>query len=322
MTTSDPTGVLLVQVGTPDAPTTKAVRRYLAEFLGDPRVVDTNRLIWKPILHGIILRTRPRKSAALYQRVWTPEGSPLLIYSEAQAAGVGRLLGDGYVVRCGMAVGNPSIADRMDELMAAGCRKVIVVPLFPQYSSATTAAAFDCVARWAKSQRNLPGINFVRSFPDHPAYIAALAQSVRDADVTPTAEAPLLMSFHGIPKRYAETGDTYPEECQRTAAALAAALGLAEDAWRVVYQSRFGREEWLKPYAEPSVAALPGEGIRAISVATPSFVADCLETIDEIGRELRETFEEAGGEDYTRIPCVNASESFCEALATLVREAD
>lgn len=321
MTRPDPHGVLLVQLGTPDAPTTKAVRRYLAEFLSDRRVVDLNRAVWKPILHGIILRLRPRKSAALYRRVWTDEGSPLLLHTQAQAEGVQTELGDDYRVTFGMTIGNPSVGERMDALVAAGCRHITVVPLYPQYSSATTASVFDRITRWSAKRRDLPGITFVRSFPDHPAYVDALAETVKEAGVAPTASEPLLMSFHGIPKRYADTGDPYPQECERTARALGAALGLPDDAWRLVYQSRFGREEWLKPYADETVEALPGEGITSISVATPSFVADCLETIDEIGRELREEFEEAGGQGYVRVPCVNASPAMCRALAALVREA-
>ena len=320
MSTHRPTGVLLVQLGTPDAPTAKALRRYLREFLSDPRVVDINPWLWKPLLYTIILTFRPRKSAALYRRVWTEEGSPLRVYTEAQTEGVAKRLGDAYRVTHAMVLGTPTIASRLDELEAAGCEDIVVLPLYPQYSSATTASVFDRIARWSKGRRNLPTLHFVRSFPDHPAYIEALRQSVVETGIEPTVEAPLLMSFHGIPKRYADTGDPYPEECERTAAAVAASLGLADDAWQVVYQSRFGPETWLQPYADETVWELPEEGITSVSVATFSFVADCLETIDEIGRELREEFEEAGGEHYVRVPCINASDAACDAFAQIVRE--
>ncbi len=315
-----PTGVLLIQLGTPDAPTTPALRRYLRKFLSDPRVVDVNPWLWKPLLHGVILRTRPRKSAALYKRVWTEQGSPLLVHTKQLADGVAAALGDDYLVRYGMIVGNPPLGGALDELVRAGCRDVVVLPLFPQFSSATTASAFDAVAKWATTRKDLPSLRFVRSFPDHPAYIEALRKTVVDAGVVATKDAPLLMSFHGIPKRYAAEGDPYPDECRRTADALASALDLDDDVWRVVYQSRFGREEWLTPYADASVAKLPGEGVTSMSVITPSFVADCLETIDEIGRELRETFEAAGGKGYTRIDCINAGRPAVDAVAEIVRE--
>jgi len=316
-----PTGVLLIQLGTPDEPTTPALRRYLRQFLNDPRVVDVNPLLWKPLLHGVILRTRPRRSAALYKRVWTDEGSPLLVHTQNLTAGVAQALGDEYLVKFGMIVGNPALGGTMDELMTAGCRDVIVLPLFPQFSSATTASAFDAVAKWTETQKNLPSLHFVRSFPDHPAFIEALRQSVVDAGVTPTKDEPLLISFHGIPKRYVAEGDPYAGECDRTADALAKSLGLEDDVWRIVYQSRFGRDEWLQPYADATVGKLPSDGVTSISVITPSFVADCLETIDEIGRELRETFEAGGGKGYTRVDCINAGQPAIDAIAQIVRDA-
>jgi ferrochelatase len=220
-----------------------------------------------------------------------------------------------------MRYGNPPLGAALDRLVEAGCERVVVLPLFPQYCSATTASVFDAVAAWAKERRAVPGLVFVRSFADHPGWITALAAEVEAAGVTPSATAPLLFSFHGIPERYAKTGDPYPEECEATARATAERLGLAEDAWRVVYQSRFGREPWLQPYLDETLEALPAEGIRSVAVATPSFVADCLETIDEVGRESAHAFSEAGGETYVRIPCPNDRPDMLDALTAVVREA-
>ncbi len=325
MTTAPPpshstNGVLLAQVGSPDAPTPQAVRRYLAEFLSDRRVVDLNPVLWWLIRHGIVLRLRPRRSAALYERVWTDEGSPLIVFSEAQRAGVAERLGTDVRVELGMGYGNPPLSGALDRLVEAGCTRIVVLPLFPQYCSATTASVFDGVATWAKGKRDVPGFTFVRSFADHPAWIEALAATIEDVGVKPAPEAPLLLSFHGIPERYAKTGDPYPAECEATARALAARLALPDGTWRVVYQSRFGREPWLQPYLDETLAALPKQGTRRVSVATPSFVADCLETIDEVGRESAHVFAEAGGEDYVRIPCPNDRPEMLDALAEIARE--
>src|SRR5688572_7425806 len=212
-----PVGVLLAQLGTPDAPTTRAVRRYLAAFLADRRVVDLPPWLWRPILHGIVLRVRPRRSAALYRNVWTPEGSPLLVHSRAQAAGVQQRLGPDYRVELGMRIGNPPLAGALDRLTAAGCRRVIVLPLFPQCSSATTGSVFDALGDWVRARLDVPDLRFVRGFADHPAWIRAWAARVREAGVTPSREAPLLISFHGLPQKRADAGDPYPAECRATA---------------------------------------------------------------------------------------------------------
>ena len=319
MTDRPPVGVLLAQLGTPDAPTPKAVRRYLAEFLGDRRVVDLNPVPWWLILHGVILRVRPRRSAALYQRIWTDAGSPLLTTSRAQQTALQAQLGPEFVVELGMRYGRPPLGAALDRLVARGCRSVVVLPLFPQYSSATTASVFDAVATWARGRRFVPAFTFVQGFADHPAWIDALAATVRDAGVSPTPDAPLLLSFHGIPQRYADTGDPYPRACEATATALARRLALPDGAWRLVYQSRFGREPWLQPYLDRTVEALPGEGVKDVSVMTPSFVADCLETIDEVGREVKHVFEQAGGARYVRVPCPNDRPEMIAALAAVVR---
>jgi protoporphyrin/coproporphyrin ferrochelatase len=313
------TGVLLAQLGTPDAPTTPAVRRYLREFLSDRRVVDLNPWIWKPILHGIILRTRPKRSAALYRRVWTEAGSPLLVHTQAQARGLAQRLEGSHRVGFGMRIGNPSIARGLDELVAEGCTRIGILPLFPQFSSATTSSVQDAVEAWSRKH---PAVetDLVCSFCDDAGWIAALRERVVASGFVPSRTAPLLMSFHGIPQRFADRGDPYDRECRRTAVALAEALALEDDAWRMVFQSRFGREAWLQPYTDEILARLPREGITSVAVITPSFVSDCLETIDEIGRESRRVFEEAGGVTYARIECVNASEAFLDALAGIVRE--
>ena len=315
------TGVLLAQLGSPDAPTPSAVRRFLAEFLADPRVIDLNPILWWLILHGIILRVRPKRSAALYERVWTEAGSPILTASVAQQEGLQARLGSDVLVELGMRYGNPPLADALDRLLAAGCQDVLVLPLFPQYCSATTASVFDAVAAWARPRREMPALRFVRSFAAHPAYVAAVVADVRRAGVEPTPAAPLLFSYHGIPQRYADTGDPYPQECEATSRAVAKALGLPDDTWRILYQSRFGKEPWLQPYLDVTLEQLPiEEGITSVSTITPSFVADCLETIDEVGREARETFLEAGGKEYVRVPCPNASPEFLDALAAIVRD--
>ena len=318
--TRPPTGILLAQLGSPDAPTASALRRFLGEFLADPRVVDLSPWLWRPILHGIILRVRPKRSAALYEKVWTDEGSPLIATSFAQQRGLQERLGEGCLVELGMRYGNPRMADALDRLMSAGCEDVLVLPLFPQYCSATTASVFDAVAAWTKQGRAMPSIRFVRSFADHPAYVEAVAADIRRSGVEPSAASPLLFSYHGIPQRYADTGDPYPRECEATTRAVVLSLGLAPDAWRQVYQSRFGREPWLQPYLDVTLEHLPGEGVESVSVITPSFVADCLETIDEVGREAKESFEAAGGKAYARVACPNDSAEFLAALEAIVRE--
>jgi len=312
------TGVCLAQLGTPDEPTVPAVRRYLQEFLLDRRVVDLTPWLWKPILHGIILRTRPKRSAANYARVWTGQGSPLLLYTESLARKLDARVGDDFVVTCGMRIGNPSLASRLDALVDAGCDRILVLPCYPQWSTATSLSVEDAVGWWRDDRADAPETLVLGSFPDLPAYVEALVGSVRAAGVEASADAPLVISFHGIPQKYADRGDPYPQECETTARALAAALGLSDDAWHLAYQSRFGPAQWLQPYCDETLRRLVASGVRSVAVVSPSFLADCLETIDEIGRELRETFTRAGGTSFTRVPCLNDADALVTALAGIV----
>ena len=311
-----PIGVLLVNVGSPDAPETAAVRRYLAEFLGDPAVVRLPRWFWLPLLHGIILPLRGPKSAALYRKVWTPEGSPLITLSKAQGRGLQRELGDGYRVEVAMRYGNPSIESALERLKAAGCRDLVLAPMFPQYSGTTTGTVVDAV-RAARARRGESEPLVVSAFFDDPDYVAALAASVRsrvqDADVDH-----YVFSFHGIPLRYVTAGDPYREHCERTAAALAKALGLPPERWTQVYQSRFGREEWLRPYAAEAIPELAKTHKRVVAVC-PAFTTDCLETLEEVRMELGHDFKEAGGKDWTVVPCLNDDAQWLAALAGIVR---
>ncbi|MEX0732651.1 MAG: ferrochelatase [Aquisalimonadaceae bacterium] len=315
-------GVLLCNLGTPDAPTASALRRYLAEFLWDRRVVEAPRPLWWLVLNGIILRVRPKKSARAYQRVWTDAGSPLLVISREQAAALeadlSERLPQTVKVVVGMRYGNPSIAAGLTELQHAGCERILVLPMFPQYSGATNASVLDAVGMALRKVRKIPELRMIRDFHNDPGYLDALAQSIRRHWETHSRAQKLLFSFHGIPESYALKGDPYPEHCVHTARELATRLGLEQDAWMLVYQSRFGLQRWLTPYADKTLEALPGQGIKQVDVVCPGFSADCLETIDEMALENKEVFLEAGGEDYRYIPALNAHPDHISALGDLV----
>lgn len=313
-------GVLLINLGSPDAPTPDALRRYLAEFLGDPCVVDWPRWIWAPILHGIILRTRPARSAALYERVWTPDGAPLLATSLAQARALEARLDGRAVVRAGMRYGTPSIAAAWDELVAAGARRVIALPLFPQDSQATTLTARRELERVVSARPAAPPLTWVDAYPTHPGYLGALAAGLRRAAEQHAPEHHVF-SFHGVPARWVARGSPYRAHCEATARGVANLLELDDAQWSLVFQSRFGPERWLQPYASELVPSLATK-YRRVLVACPGFVADCLETIDEIGRELAEDFVAAGGEALHLAPCLNTSPEWIDALAQLVEEHD
>ncbi len=315
------TGVLLINLGTPDAPTAGAVRRYLAEFLSDPRVVEIPRLLWWPILHGVILRTRPARSARLYASVWSDAGSPLLALSRRIATRLQAELGQrgqALSVRLAMRYGQPSVAAGLDELKADGATRILLLPLYPQYAAATTASALDAVAAWAARCRWLPEFRAVNHYHDDPGYIAALAASVRAHWQRQGRAEVLVMSFHGLPARSLDLGDPYHCECHKTARLLADSLGLAEAAYRVSFQSRFGRARWLQPYTEPVVQGLARAGHSRIDVVCPGFAADCLETLQEISQELRDAFVTAGGRELRYIPCLNDDDRWISALADLV----
>lgn len=315
------TAVLLVNLGTPDEPTAPALRRYLAEFLSDPRVVEIPRLPWMLILHGIILRTRPARSAAKYASVWTPEGSPLAVWTQRQRDALDAVLqgrGQRVLVRHAMRYGNPGIPAAMDALRAEGATRVLVLPLYPQYAAATTASIFDKVSGWARTARRLPEMRFVGEFHDDPAYIAALAASVRAHWAERGRGEQLVLSFHGVPERSLQLGDPYHCQCHKTARLLAEALGLQKSEVKLTFQSRFGKAKWLEPYTEPTLVQLAGAGVKRVDLMCPGFVADCLETLEEIDQEAREAFLGAGGTQFEYIPCLNAAPAWIDALAGVV----
>jgi protoporphyrin/coproporphyrin ferrochelatase len=321
--TAPRTAVLLVNLGTPTAPTAAALRPYLKQFLSDPRVVEIPRLVWWPILNGIILNTRPKKSAEKYASIWMPEGSPLKVHTEKQA----KLLA-GYLTHAGitdvqvdwaMRYGEPSIPAALERLRAAHCTRILVVPLYPQFAAATTASVMDEVARCMLRWRNLPEIRYVRSFHDDPGYIAALAQSVRDHWVRNGQGEQLVLSFHGLPRRSLDLGDPYHCECHKTARLVGEALGLPPERVKATFQSRFGRAEWLQPYTQPTLEAMAAQGVKRVDVMCPGFVSDCIETLEEIAMECRTAFIGAGGQQFEYIPCLNERHDWIDALSRITR---
>ena len=317
------TAVLLCNLGTPDAPTPSALRRYLGQFLADPRVVEIPRLLWLPILHGIILRTRPAKSAAKYASIWRPEGSPLAYWTQQQATLLRGWLGEAgcnVLVRPAMRYGNPSIASQLDALKAEGATRILILPLYPQYSGTTTASVFDAVYAWAGTQRHVPELRFVNRYHDDPLYIEALARRIEAHWKEHGQPDQLVMSFHGVPERTLHLGDPYHCESHKTARLLAERLGLRKERWRLTFQSRFGKAKWLEPYTEPTLVALAQGGTRRVDVVCPGFTNDCLETLEEIAQEAREAFEHAGGKDFHYIPCLNDSPAWIGALSQIAQQ--
>lgn len=316
------TGVLLAQLGTPDAPTTAAVRRYLREFLSDRRVIETNPVLWQLILHLVVLPFRSRASAAKYRRIWSAQhGSPLLRWTARQGELAQHSLGDDFVVAVGMRYGRPSIAAALDRLMAADCHRVVVLPLYPQYAASSTGTAYDALFAALRARRYVPAIQVVPPYFDDGGYIKAVVSRIRE---TLAGEAPpdhILLSFHALPVAMIEKGDPYRDHCEITARLVASALGLEAGAWTLTYQSRFGGAEWLAPQTEPTLVGLARAGKRRVLVATPGFTADCLETLDEIGFEARAAFHEAGGEELLLVPCLDDHPVWIDALVNLVRAA-
>jgi ferrochelatase len=314
-------GVLISNLGTPDAPTAQALRRYLGEFLRDPRVVDMPRWLWWPILHGVILRIRPARSAHAYAKVWSEQGSPLLANSQRQAAALQKVLNarfQGRVqVALGMRYGKPSLEDAFNQLRAANAARVVLLPLYPQYSSSTTASTFDAAAAILKKWKNIPELRLVKQYHHEPAYIKAVAESIRDHWRGREPGERLLFSFHGLPQRFLERGDPYYYQCHKTARLVAEQLQLSGDRWKVSFQSRFGREPWLQPYTDHTLQQCTGAGIKSVDIVCPGFSADCLETLEEIALQNRDLFLQSGGERYHYIPALNDHPAHIEALADI-----
>ena len=310
------TGILLANLGTPDAPTPGAVKRYLRQFLSDKRVVDTSRLLWWPLLRGVILPIRSPRVAKLYPSVWMEEGSPLMVYSRRQQQALAARLPD-TPVALGMSYGSPSLASAVDDLLAQGVEHIVVLPLYPQYSCSTVAAVWDELARILAKKRAIPGISFIRDYAEHPDYIHALAASVRASFAVHGEPDLLLLSYHGIPQRYANQGDDYPQRCRDTTRELVSALGLPPERVMMTFQSRFGREPWLTPYTDETLKMLGEKGTKHIQVLCPGFAADCLETLEEIAVQNREIFLEAGGKQYEYIPALNADAAHIEMMVNL-----
>lgn len=314
--------VVLVQLGTPDEPEPAAVRRYLAEFLSDPRVVELPRAVWLPVLHGYILRTRPAESAAKYRKIWQEEGSPLTVYTRRQAEQLqdelkkrGRLVEVAWAMR----YGKPSLTQTLRDLRDRGIERMLILPMYPQYSGTTTASVYDAVNRELRSWRSLPALRFVRDFHDDPGYIEALADSIRQRWRNDGGRPDkLVFSYHGLPQRNVDKGDPYARQCRRTSERVAAALGLEADDWLVSFQSLFGRAEWVKPYTQPTVEALAREGVKKIDVICPGFIADCIETLEEIDMEVHNAFVAAGGDRFRFIACLNDTPLWIHAMADLV----
>jgi ferrochelatase len=313
-------GVLLVNLGTPDHPTAKAIRRYLSEFLSDKRVIELPPWLWQVILRGVILNLRPRKLVPRYKSIWLEEGSPLLVYSQAQAAGLQQALiakGIHAHVALGMRYGNPSVASAFDELRAKGCGRILTVPMYPQYAASTTATAVDTVMAHARRLRDQPELRFIKRYYYEPAYLDALADQVRRYWKEHGKPDRLVLSFHGLPRRVIEQGDPYRRDCMATAALLRQRLGPDGDRVYVTFQSRFGAQQWLEPYTEPTLKQWAREGITKVDVICPGFLADCLETLEEIQVECRDAFLAAGGKQFRYLPCLNSQPAWIEALAGL-----
>lgn len=314
------TGVLLCNLGTPEAPTAAAARRYLAEFLSDPRVVELPRALWHPLLHGVVLRTRPARSAAKYRSIWLPEGSPLLVWSERQARLLRGHLGErghDVSVRLAMRYGQPAIAAQLDALKARGCTRILVLPLYPQYSGSTTGSVVDAVMAWARRVRRVPELRFVASFHDDAGYIRALAHRVQRHWMTEGRPSRLVLSFHGLPQRMVDAGDPYLAQCRETARLLAERLALRADDWVLSFQSRFGKARWIGPATDATLRELGRAGASRVDVACPGFTSDCLETLEEIAIEGKASFEAAGGGEFAYVPALNDNPVWLAALTDI-----
>ena len=316
------TGILITNLGTPDNPTASAVRKYLAEFLSDSRVIELPKFLWWFILHGIILRIRPSQSAKAYKKIWTENGSPLLSISSMQVEGLKKILAkkiQGPIrIELAMRYGNPSIKSGLKKLQASNSKRILILPLYPQYSSATTGSTFDAVVDELKKWRWLPEIRMVNHYHDHPGYIDTLANSIMSYWTDNKKPQKLLFSFHGLPKHYFLAGDPYHCECHKTARLVAEKLKLNEEEWSVTFQSRFGPKEWLQPYTDTTLISLANNGIKSVNIICPGFSADCLETLEEINIQNRDFFIDAGGESFDYIPALNEHPSHLELLCNII----
>jgi len=316
------TGVLLTNLGTPEQPSSPALRHYLKEFLSDPRVVEIPRIIWLILLHGIILRIRPAKSAKLYQKIWTDAGSPLLVISEQQKKKVTTQLtkkfGDDVIVELAMRYGKPSIANALNRFRLLGVHKIVVMPLYPQYAGPTTGSTFDAVTDEIKQWRWVPSLHFIGSYHDHPLYINALANSIQEHISIHGKPDKLVLSYHGMPELFHQWGDPYFEFCHKTTELLIEKLAFEQKDFIMTFQSRFGKAEWLKPYTDETLAELPAQGVKNIAIISPAFSADCLETLEELEKENRDIFIEAGGHEYRYISALNDREDHIETLVNVI----
>lgn len=311
-------GVLLINLGTPSAPTPKAVRYYLAEFLSDRRVVELPACLWQPLLKFIILPIRARHSAKLYQSIWMDEGSPLTVYTQRLAKKLQISLADQYKVVLAMRYGKPNIEAGLRELLAAGVSSIVILPLYPQYSAATTASCFDKMSQLLQQTRLIPNLRFIASYFDHPLYIQAITHKIKQSRAKQGKNSYLLFSFHGLPQRCIELGDPYQQQCVTTVSLIAACLQLSADEYQLVFQSRFGKAKWLQPYCDVVLQQLPAQGIKNVTIICPGFVVDCLETLEEISQRYRELFLKAGGESFNYIPALNDSIEQVQLLANLL----
>ncbi|TGD74180.1 ferrochelatase [Mangrovimicrobium sediminis] len=323
-TTPGKVGVLITNLGSPDAAERGALRRYLKQFLSDPRVVEVPRLLWSLILNGIILNVRPGRSAAAYRSVWTDDGSPLMVHTRAQAEGLRALLQERYgeevIVEFAMRYGSPAIDAVVEGMLERGVNRLLVMPLYPQYSAATSGSTFDALAAHFCQRRDMPALRFRRDYHDHEDYIGALALKIQQYQAEHGVPDKLVFSYHGVPQRYCDNGDPYYAQCQHTTQLVVDVLDLPDDSYMTCFQSRFGREPWLQPYLDETLKSLPGEGVKSVQVICPGFSADCLETLEEVAVENRDYFLEAGGESFGYIPCLNADAEHLSALAQLAGE--
>lgn len=326
MSVKEKISVLLVNLGSPEAPTPEAVKPYLKEFLSDPRVIEVSPWIWKPILHGIILRTRPKASAAKYKTVWTPEGSPLIVHTRALAAALQKEFDEavpGAVqVDWAMRYGAPSVKEVLERIhLKDGIQKVLVVPLYPQYSATTTATVCDALGAALAVMRSQPAVRILRDYHDHPLYIRAIADSIRthwEKKGGLSEDSRLVLSFHGMPKSYSDKGDPYLSQCRRSAELIRSELGVSENQCLMTFQSRFGKEEWLQPYTDVTVRGLAEKGVKRLDILCPGFSADCLETLEEIDSEVREEFLGKGGREFNYIGCLNAEEHWATSFKKII----